>query len=424
MEKFSNFNLRFITRKSLRKGDDRERLSVRITVDKLRAEVSLGKNISKGLFNHEMQLCSNRSKEGKQVNEFISIISSNLNEIRKQLILEEKEVTPELIKARFKGEPDPDEVPKPMLLEYYEEHNQKFKELIGTKDHSPATHKRHITSKGHVRKFIEKVYHMNDLPLEKLNHKFLKDYEHYLKADRKCNHNSAMKYIKNLGKIINQAYAEGHLGKNPLNNFKITYEPVERVALTQKEVDAMVELEIPEARLDRVRDMFIFCVYTGIAFADMIDLRMHHIYEDNEGTKWIKNKRLKSHIEFVVPILPITQNIIDKYANTPQRTEKGLVIPSISNQNYNGYLKELAIRCKIDKNLTSHIARHTFATTIAIENGVPLEVLSKMLGHSETKTTQIYAKMHEKAIKLGMKSLFENDKNNSKKQKNRESADT
>lgn len=406
MEKFTSFSLRFIARKSLTKGQDKEYLSVRITIDQKRAELSLGRAITKGLFIGKAQRCLDRTKESRQVNDFIAIISSNLNEIRKQLIQEDKEVTPDLIKARYKGEPDPDEVPKPMLVAYYEEHNQNFSELIGTKNHSPATLKRHITSKKHIQKFIEKMYGLEDLPFEKLNYKFLREYEHYLKVVRGCNHNSTMKYIQNLGKIINQSHADGLLEKNPLDKLKITYENVDRVALTQEEVDKMVALEIPEKRLDRVRDMFIFCVYTGIAFMDMTNLRMHHMHEDEEGTMWIKNKRLKSHVEFVVPILSITQRIIDKYADTPHRNEKGIVIPSISNQNYNGYLKEVAIRCGIEKNLTSHIARHTFATTIATENGVPLEVLSKMLGHSDTKTTQIYAKMHEKAIKLGMKGLL------------------
>lgn len=133
---------------------------------------------------------------------------------------------------------------------------------------------------------------------------------------------------------------------------------------------------------------------------------MDHITEDRNGTKWIKNKRLKTSVEFMVPILPIPQMIIDKYCDYPERQTQGKVIPTISNQNYNGYLKEVAIRSKISKNLTSHIARHTFATTITLEAGVPLEIVSKMLGHTDTKTTQIYAKVHEKAIMNGMKNLM------------------
>ncbi|MCF8219431.1 MAG: site-specific integrase [Bacteroidales bacterium] len=417
MENYANFNVLFITRTSTKKQLRKEYLYARITVGNKRSELSLGKIVSAGLFNTKAQRCLGKTKEATQVNEFLFIVNSNVNEIRKQLILEQKEITPELIKARYKGEEDPGDERPPMLLEMYDEHNRKFKELIGTTNHSAATYERHLTSRSHTSECIKNVYGVNDLPFEKVNYKFLTDYEHYFKTRRKCNHNSTMKYIKNLGKIINQAEYEGYLKKNPFNKFKVSYEFVERETLTQKEIDTMIELEIPEQRLDRVRDMFVFCMHTGIAFGDMQQLTMDHIYEDEDGTKWIKNKRLKSNVEFMVPVLPVAQKIIDKYANTPLREKSNKVIPSISNQNYNGYLKEVAIRCKINKNLTSHIARHTFATTVSLENGVRLEVISKMLGHRNIKTTQIYAKLHEKAIKRDMQGLFDNQKKNSKKKK-------
>ncbi|MGQ7868679.1 site-specific integrase [Sunxiuqinia sp. sy24] len=406
MAKHATFSVIFVPRAKKNTEQKREKLYARITVDGLRVEMSLARDLSTGLFNTKAQRCLGTNSESRQINDFLSIVNSDLNEIRKKLMLEGKEITAELIKARYKGLPDPDDIPDPTVLELYDEHNRKFKELIGTKNHSPSTYQRHLTSRGHVAAFIQHQYGKNDLTWEKVDFSFLSDFEHYFKAVRKCNHNSTMKYIKNFGKVIRTALGEGYLIRNPFEKFKLSYETVDREILTQKEVDQMIALDIKLNRLDKVRDLFVFCIHTGVSFCDVIKLRMNHIYEDQDGTKWIKNKRLKTGVEFMVPVLPEVQKIIDKYADHPERQMEGSVIPEISNQNYNGYLKEVAMRCEIDKNLSSHIARHTFATTIAMNNGAPLEVVSKMLGHRDTKTTQIYAKIQEKAIKSGMRNLL------------------
>lgn len=419
VEKHTTFNVLFVTRSSRSMKLQKENLFARITVEKQRVEMSLCRDTSVGLFNTKAQRCLGSSQESKQVNDFLRIVESNLNEIRKQLILEEKVITAELIRARYKGEPDPDEVRFPLLLELYNEHNQKFKELIGTKNHSESTYNRHLTSINHVAAFIKYKYKKDDLELEKVDYRFLSDYEHYFKAIRGCNHNSTMKYIKNLGKIIRIGIGEGYITLNPFNKFKLTYEQVEREILSQEEVERMIDLDIKIPRLDRVRDMFVFCIHTGISFCDVKVLKMSHFNEDKDGVLWVKNKRLKTGIEFLVPILPNAQKIIDKYANDPERIKNDLVVPKISNQNYNGYLKELADQCGITINLASHIARHTFATTITLANNVPIEAVSKMLGHRDIKTTQIYAKVAEKAIKNGMAHLLNPTPNSKTKKKSK-----
>ncbi len=406
MKKQETFSIRFFTRKGKSVKTDESPLSARITVNGERIEMSMGRYVIDRLWHEKLQKCEGNSKEARLLNGFLEATTFKLNEIRQRLIIEGKEVTADFIKARYKGLPDPDEVKNPTVLELYDEHNRKFKELIGTKSHSPATYQRHLTSKGHVAAYIQHQYKKEDLEWNKVDFSFLNNFEHYFKAVRKCNHNSTMKYIRNLGKVIRLAIAEGYLTRNPFDKFHLSYETVERVVLTQEEVDRMIDMDIKLDRLDKVRDMFVFCIHTGVSFCDVIELRMNHIYEDKDGTKWIKNKRMKTKIEFMVPILPVVLKIIDKYTDHPERQMEGSVIPEISNQNYNGYLKEVAMRCEINKNLSSHIARHTFATTITLNNGVPLEVVSKMLGHTNTKTTQIYAKMQEKAIKEGMKNLF------------------
>jgi len=406
MKKLETFSVRFMTRASKNTQNSNERLYARITVAGERTEVSLGQEIASGLFDQNAQRCLKGSKEARLANDFLETVKYKLNDYRKELMLDGKQITADSLKRKYMGIPLADETHKPTILELYEIHNSKLKELIGI-DIAEATHKRHITSKIHVAAFIKFQYGKNDLELDRIDYKFLNDYEHYFKVVRKCNHNSTMKYIKNLGKVIRLGLAEGYMTKNPFDKFKLTYKTVQRDILTIEEVEKLVKMKISEERLDRIRDLFVFCIYTGLAFIDITNLKMEHLVKTNEGTTWIRNSRCKTSVSFLIPLLAIPERLIKKYDNYIKRNIDGSVMPTLSNQKYNSYLKELAIRAKISKNLTSHLARHTFATTITLNEGVPLEVVSKMLGHTDTKTTQIYAKIQEKAILNGMKNLID-----------------
>ena len=414
MKKQETFSIRFFARKGKSVKTDESPLSMRITVNGERIEMSLSRYVIDRLWHEKLQKCEGNSKEAKAINGFIEATTFRLNDIRQRLIIEGKEISADLIKTRYKGLPDADEIHKPTILELYEIHNRKLKELVDI-DIAQATYKRHNTSKSHVATFIKYHFGQDDLELDRIDYKFLNDYEHYFKVVRKCNHNSTMKYIKNLGKVIRLGLAEGFMTKNPFDKFKLTYKAVQRDILTIEEVDKLVKLKIPEERLDRVRDLFVFCIYTGLAFVDVTNLKMEHLVKTHEGTTWIKNSRCKTSVSFLIPLLPIPVRLIKKYEGFFKRDIDGSVMPTLSNQKYNSYLKELSIRAKISKNLTSHLARHTFATTITLNEGVPLEVVSKMLGHSDTKTTQIYAKIQEKAILNGMKNLIDKEESNKKR---------
>ena len=405
MKKLETFSVRFMTRASKNTQNSNEKLYARVTVAGERTEVSLGQEIASGLFDQNAQRCLKSSKEARLANSFLETVKYKLNDYRKEMMLDGKEITADSLKRKYMGIPLTDEIRNPTILELYEIHNDKLKELINI-DIAQATYKRHNTSKSHVATFIKYQYGLDDFELDRIDFKFLNDYEHYFKVVRKCNHNSTMKYIKNLGKVIRLGLAEGYMTKNPFDKFKLTYKTVQRDILTIEEVEKLVKLKIPEERLDRVRDLFVFCIYTGLAFVDVTNLKMEHLVKTNEGTTWIKNSRCKTSVSFLIPLLPIPVRLIKKYEGFFKRDIDGSVLPTLSNQKYNSYLKELAIRAKISKNLTSHLARHTFATTITLNEGVPLEVVSKMLGHSDTKTTQIYAKIQEKAIMNGMKNLL------------------
>lgn len=407
MKKQETYAVRFVARKSKSTKNEKSPLSVRVTVNAQRVEMALGWYVTESIWDEKMQKCKGSTREAKGINGFIDATIFRLTDIRQRLIIEGKEVTADFIKARYKGLPDPDEIKNPTILELYDEHNQKFLELIGTNKHSDSTYKRHLTSRGHTEKFIQKVYGKADLSFEFVDFKFLNNYEHYLKAVRKCNHNSTMKYIKNVGKIINLAFAEGYLERNPFTKFKLSYETVKRDPLTEKEIQRIIDLDVDE-RLERVKDCFIFSVYSGIPFGDLETLTMDDIYEDKESNLWISKSRNKTEVEFLTPVLPIPLKLIKKYESHPKRKIQNLVLPVITNQRYNAYLKEIATLAGIKKNLTTHLARHTFATTVTLNNGIPIEIVSKMLGHRDIKTTQIYAQVQQKAILFSMKKLMDN----------------
>jgi hypothetical protein len=211
MKKQETYAVRFVVRKSKVAQNEKSPLSVRVTVNAQRVEMSLGWYVTESIWDEKMQRCTGSTREAKGTNGFIDATTFRLTDIRQRLLIEGKEVTADFIKARYKGLPDPDEIPNPTIVELYDHHNHKFHELIGTNKHSISTYNRHLTSRGHLENFIKKVYGKADLSFEFVDFKFLNEYEHYLKSVRKCNHNSTMKYIKNAGKIINQAFAEGYL---------------------------------------------------------------------------------------------------------------------------------------------------------------------------------------------------------------------
>ncbi len=408
MKENVNFKVRFFARKSRGKNSSNFLLLVRVTVNSRRVEISLKKELPVALWDEKMQALKGRSSKATSFNDYLEKVKSKFNLIEQQLLFENKRPTADLVKARYNGEPDPDEIPNPKLLELYDEHNRKFKELLGSKKHSDETYKRHKVSRNHAYSFIAKAYKIEDIPFEEVNYKFLNEYEHYLKTVRKCNHNSSMKYIRNLGKIINQAHAEGYLEKNPFGKYKMSFERVIKDPLTDNEINRLIALNVDE-RLEKIRDFFVFGIYTGLPFVDLEKLTMDDIYEDKEGKLWIKKNRNKTELEFLVPVLPIPKRLIQKYKDHPLRQKCNLVFPIPTNQKYNAYLKELATLAKIKKILTTHLARHTFATTITLEKGIPIEIVSKMLGHGSIRTTQIYAQVKERAIRNSMEKLMNDD---------------
>ncbi len=372
----------------------------RITINGRRLDNSTGKFVDPSKWNPEMSKMRGNSEEAR-------LINGHLDNLRTKILIAEKElnkkdipVNLETLKNMLLGTKERQR----LLVPIFEEHNNKIKELLGI-EYAPGTYERYQTSLKHTKDFLNWKYNISDIDITKIDHAFITDYEFYLRSVRKCANNTAVKYIKNFNKIIKLCLANDWLDKNPFANYKSKVKEVERVYLSEVEIQNIINKDFKTERLSLVRDIFLFSCFTGLAYIDVKNLTKSHISIGIDGDKWIFTHRQKTESASKIPVLPVTQMIIDKYADHPQAINEEKLLPILSNQKMNAYLKEIAAVCEIEKELTFHIARHTFATTVTLTNGVPIESVSKMLGHKNLRTTQHYAKVLDKKVSEDMKIL-------------------
>lgn len=276
-----------------------------------------------------------------------------------------------------------------------------MEKLVG-KEFVLGTLGRYRTCISHIQEFLNWKLKVSDIDVKKNNYTFLNDFEFFLRTEKSCNNNSAVKYIKNFGKIIRSCLANGWMEKDPFLNYHSNFDEVTRVFLNEQELEKLFNKDFKNERLSQVRYIFLFSCYTGLAYIDTQKLTKNHINIGLDGNKWIYAVRQKTKTTSNIPVHPQAEDIIKKYVNHPTCINTGKLLPVLSNQKMNAYLKEIADLCGINKELTYHIARHTFATTVTLSNGVPIESVSKMLGHKNIKTTQHYAKILDKKVSEDM----------------------
>jgi len=288
-----------------------------------------------------------------------------------------------------------------MLVEIYHQHNLQFAELVG-KEFSKGTLKRFEVCLSSIKNFLQWKFKTNDIDIRKLGFEFISDYEFYLKSVKGCAHNTTMGYIKKLKKIVRQCVAKNWLEKDPFISYKVTLKDTNRTYLLEEELRILSEKTISIERLSVVRDIFLFSCYTGLSYSDVEKLTASDISTGIDGKKWIFTTRTKTVTPTRVPLLPPAMAILEKYSKSPIVASSGKLLPILTNQRMNSYLKELADICGFTKELTFHCARHTFATTVTLTNGVPIETVSSMLGHRSLRTTQHYAKIIDKKVSKDM----------------------
>lgn len=390
----------FYIKKSKVDSSNKTNIYCRITVNSRRAEFSIQRKVSVDKWNQASNRVRGFSKEAQEINQYIDLISNKINKVHQQFIDDNKPFTSIQIRDTYLGKNSNDK----MVLEIFQNHNNQVERLVGV-DFAPRTALRYKTARKHLESYIRKEYKIDDIPVRDVDHKFITGFEYYLKTERNCGHNSAMKYITNFKKIVRIAYANDWISKDPFYNFKTKLKVVVREFLSKEEIQEIINKKLHVNRLEIVRDVFIFSCYTGLAYVDVRKLTKDNIVVGIDGNKWINTKRAKTDTRSNIPLLPISQGIIEKYSENPEVLNEGKLLPVLSNQKTNAYLKEIADLCGITKNLTFHLARHTFATTVTLTNGVPIESVSKMLGHSSLKTTQHYAKILDKKVSVDMNVL-------------------
>jgi len=396
----NSFNILFYIKRVKVDKLGKANIYLRITVNGRRAELSVRRKYFVDKWSSETGRAIGYNPEAKEINQYIDSIQHKLYKIYQYYIDKNIPYTAEKIKDHYLGK----DSSLKMILAIFEEHNVQVNALVG-KDFAAGTAERYKTAKKHVSDYIQLEYKVDDLPVKDIDHQFITGFEYYLKTKRNCGHNSAVKYITNFKKIVRIAYANNWITKDPFFNWKSRLKVVDREFLSEQEIQAIIEKDFRNKRLDQVKDIFVFCCFTGLAYADVKKLNENDVVIGIDGEQWIKTKRTKTDTRSNIPILPTAAAILEKYAEHPVVLNENKLLPVLSNQKMNAYLKEIADVCNITKNLTFHLARHTFATTVTLTNGVPIESVSKMLGHKSLKTTQHYAKILDKKVSADMQAL-------------------
>lgn len=396
----NRFSILFYLKSGSLCKDGKTSIYLRITVDGKRCEISIKRKIDPAKWNSISGKLKGHGQEAFHINKYIDSIRTKLYKIQEKFILEDKPFTALMIKNKFLNKGDE----RKTLLQIFEQHNNQIEKLVG-KSYSYGCYNRYVRTSNHLKNYIQNEYHTDDIFVQDVDLKFINGFEYFLKIKDVGNQNTVTKYLTNFKKIIRIAYANDWINKDPFFHWKAKWETVERNFLSESDIQKLIKKELRLPRLDLVKDIFVFSCFTGLAYVDVQKLSKNDIVIGIDGERWIKTKRAKTNTRSNIPILPTAEAILEKYRGHSDIINSDKVLPILSNQKMNAYLKEIADLCGISKNLTFHLARHTFATTVTLTNGVPIESVSKMLGHKSLKTTQHYAKILDRKVSEDMKVL-------------------
>ncbi len=374
----------------------------RITVDGKRFESSTGIYVDYDKWSLEKGKMKNTTEESRLINNHLETIRMQVHEAQVELLQKKIPITIQSIKNQLLGITGKSR----MLVGIFQDHNNKIESLVH-QEYAPGTLQRYKTSLKHTVDFMQWKHNITDIDIAEIDHAFIMDYEFYLRSVRKCNNNTTVKYLKNFKKIIRICLANGWLDRDPFVNYKSKVREVEREFLTMEQVYQLQNTQFQNEQHTLVKDIFIFSCFTGLAYIDVKNLTKANISIGIDAKKWIFTNRQKTETASRIPLLPIAEQLIQKYETHPYTVIQNKLLPVFCNQKVNIYLKEIAQICNLPNKLTFHIARHTFATSVTLSNGVPIETVSKMLGHKNIRTTQHYAKILDKKVSDDMQLLLD-----------------
>ena len=382
--------------------NNKAQIFARVTINQKRANISLKREVEISQWDTSKSKVKGSNSEAKQINQYIEQVRAGLFNAHQELQYEGKLITSQLVKARYLGL----DTQNYSFTDLFKYHNSIAKDKV-TKD----TLNHYVTTQNYILEYIESRYKTTDVFLKELDYKFISGFELFLRNyiskgnNKPIGNNTIVKHIQRINKMINMAINLDWLLKNPFVNYKLSLEKTNREYLTENELDKIQNYHSNIPRLLLVKDLFLFSCYTGLSYIDIRNLSPDNIVKGIDGGNWIFTKRQKTGTPVKIPLLKPAENIINSYYENLRVLHSKKLLPTISNQKVNSYLKEIADCCGITKNLTFHMARHTFATTVTLSNGIPIETVSKMLGHTKLTTTQIYAKIIDKKISEDMQLL-------------------
>ena len=384
------FSVLFYIKKAKLLKNGEAPICLRITVNGKRAEIQIKRSVEIDKWNARRECAIGKDRKYLELNHYLETVRTRVLRIHRELEQDDKPITAEILKKLFYGEK---QTPK-MLLEVFKEHNAKYRELIG-KDVVKATVLRYERTVRYLEEFLKKEYRLNDIPLCNINREFISNFEFFIKTEKSCAQNTTVKYLKNLKKIITLALTNKWMTDNPFFGVRFKQTQSNREFLSEEELHIIMEKEFNIPRLEIVRDIFVFCCLSGLAFTDIKHLRPGHITKDPNGEDWIRKPREKTNNMCHIPLLDIPALIAEKYKNNPICVQKNMVLPVPCNQRMNSYLKEIADMCGITKKLTTHCRRHSCAVLL-LTLGADIYTVSKILGHRSVRATQVYAKIVDK----------------------------
>jgi len=376
----------------------------RVQFNGRRKDFSLKRSLDECKWDTKKNFPKDNTKEGKLMFDYLKGVEQSIFEAELTCIKKRIDYTVEDIldihnglENEFKG-----------VVELFSYHQEQFNELVKVNQRSKDSLRKYQNCLNHLAKFLIFKLGKSDIDVRQLNLDFITEFDHYLRTKGKCCNNTTVKYLQAFKKVIKIAILKGYIERDPFMEYKAKLDEVDREYLTDEDLALLHNTVLPRESLNLARDGFLLACYTGLAYIDLKKLKSSQIVNEH-GEKWIKTFRTKSKVKAEIMLLPPALSLIEKYSTNSLAQINGLVMPIVSNQKVNQHLKDIAKLCGINKYLVFHMARHTFATTVTLNKGVSIEVVSKMLGHKNVKQTQHYAKMSNTRIQdemMGLKSLY------------------
>ena len=403
MNQSQTFGVQFVVRHKSKKSP-RAGIYMRLTVNGQRIEISTKLFCPVQLWDKAKErVKADKEFSNRPINAHIEQIRVKVMSIYQELRMDNKPVSVQTIRNHFLGIKDQGH----SLQKLFDYHCQSQENVL-----NKGTLKHYQSTRRYLILFLQRCHSSDDIFLNDIDYSFITDFEAFLRGyqpiesgQRPLGHNTIMKHLCRFRTLMNLAIKLGWMTHYPFKAYKLSYKQSDRGYLTKEELNRVEFKTFRMERLQLTKDLFIFSCYTGLAYIDISLLQPHHITLVIDGNNWIYTQRKKTENPVRIPLLPVALQLIEKYKEHPRSLHYNTLFPKISNQKLNGYLKEIADICEIDKNLTFHMARHTFATTVTLSNGVPIETVSKILGHHCIATTQIYAKVVENKISEDMQQL-------------------